>query len=92
VVLILFHFAVPFMLLLSRRVKRHSALNLVAGLLLVLTLFDIFWLVVPSFEPSALRVHWTDITLVVGMVGFGCGRSWANWRQAAAAGTRSQAG
>jgi hypothetical protein len=69
VVLILFHFAVPFMLLLSRRVKRHSALNLVAGLLLVLTLFDIFWLVVPSFEPSALRVHWTDITLVVGMGG-----------------------
>jgi hypothetical protein len=69
VVLILFHFAVPFMLLLSRRVKRHSALNLVAGMLLVLTLFDIFWLVVPSFEPSALRVHWTDITLVIGMGG-----------------------
>lgn len=69
IVLILFHFAVPFFLLLMRGVKRHGGLSFVAGLLIVLSVFDMFWLIVPAFEPSGIRVHWTDITLVIGMFG-----------------------
>jgi hypothetical protein len=69
VVLILFHFAVPFFLLLSRDVKRHRGLLWVASLLLFLTWIDFYWLIVPAFSPSAPRVHWTDITLLIGMGG-----------------------
>jgi hypothetical protein len=69
VILILFHFAVPFVLLLSRKVKRHGAINLVAGMLLALTLCDVFWIVAPAFDPNSFRVHWTDVTLVIGMGG-----------------------
>jgi hypothetical protein len=69
VVLILFHFAVPFCMLLSRAVKRHGAMNFVAALLLVLTLLDFYWLIVPAFSPSGISVRWTDLTLLVGMGG-----------------------
>ena len=68
-VLILFHFAVPFFLLLLRGIKRHGALSIVAGLLIVVTFFDLFWFIAPAFEPSGIRVHWTDFTLVIGMFG-----------------------
>jgi hypothetical protein len=69
IVLILFHFAIPFCLLLSRNVKRHRALSFVAGLLIFLTLLDFYWLIVPAFYPAAPRVHWTDITLLIGFGG-----------------------
>lgn len=69
IVLILFHFAVPFFLLLLRSIKRHGALTVVAGLLIIATLLDLYWLIIPAFEPSAIRVHWTDLTLVLGMFG-----------------------
>jgi len=60
---------VPFCMLLSRAVKRHGAINFVAGLLLVLTLLDFYWLIVPAFSPSGISVRWTDLTLLVGMGG-----------------------
>lgn len=60
VILILFHFALPFCMLLSRAVKRHGAINFVAGLLLVLTFLDFYWLIVPAFSPSGISVRWTD--------------------------------
>lgn len=69
IVLILFHFAIPFCLLLSRNVKRHRALSFVAGLLILLTLLDFYWLIVPAFYPAAPQVHWTDITLLIGFGG-----------------------
>jgi hypothetical protein len=68
-VLIIFHFAVPFFLLLSRGVKRHGALSFVAWLLIVLSLFDMIWLIEPSFDFSGPRLHWTDFTLLIGMGG-----------------------
>ncbi len=49
--LLLFHFAVPFLLLLSRKTKRrHAVLAGVASVLLVLRFADLTWLVVPAFE------------------------------------------
>jgi hypothetical protein len=69
VILILFHFAVPFCLLLSRAVKRHGAINFVAGVLIVVTLLDFYWLIVPAFSPSGISVRWTDLTLLIGMGG-----------------------
>ncbi|HLW98069.1 MAG TPA: hypothetical protein VKR82_05445 [Candidatus Acidoferrales bacterium] len=70
VILIILHFAVPFFLLLSRDVKRvPGALSWVAGLLVALTLVDVFWLVAPAFDVAGPRVHWTNLTLVTGLGG-----------------------
>jgi len=68
-ILIVFHFAVPFFLLLSRSVKRHRALSFVASLLIVLSLLDMFWLIEPSFDSAAPRFHWSDVTLILGVGG-----------------------
>ena len=70
VLLIVLHFGVPFLLLLSRDVKRRiDALAAIAGGLLILTLVDLFWLVVPGFEPQSPRVHWMDAAAVLGLGG-----------------------
>jgi hypothetical protein len=70
VVLIIFHFAIPFALLLSRNLKRTpKALSRVAALLVALTLVDMFWLIVPAFEQSGPRVHWTNLSLTAGIGG-----------------------
>jgi hypothetical protein len=60
--LVVFHFAVPFMVLLSRTVKRHGPmLARVAGGLLVMRFFDLFWLSAPAFaHDGAFHVHWLD--------------------------------
>ena len=48
--LVVFHFFVPFLLLLWRRTKRNlRALMGVAGSIAVLRLVDLFWVIVPSF-------------------------------------------
>jgi hypothetical protein len=70
IILIVFHFAIPFLLLLSRDVKRKpGSLSWVAWLLMGLTLVDVYWLVVPAFESSGPRVHLTNFTLVIGIGG-----------------------
>jgi len=75
VALLVFHFALPFALLLSRPLKRNArALAAVAALMLVMQLVDLFWLIGPDLagrgllEP-ALRVHWLDATAVIGLGG-----------------------
>ena len=68
-VLVAVHFAVPFVLLLSRQITRRARpLATVAAVLFVVHLVDIFWLVMPAFFPGQLRVHWLDIVapLAVG--------------------------
>ena len=70
VVLLLFHFFVPFFVLLHRRVKRRlSTLSLVAGWMLVLTLVDVYWLVVPAYERNAPEFRLMDVFAVVGLGG-----------------------
>jgi hypothetical protein len=70
ILLIIFHFAIPFLLLLSRDVKRKpGSLSRVAWLLMGLTLVDLYWLVVPAFESAGPRIHWTNFTLVIGIGG-----------------------
>jgi hypothetical protein len=72
-VLIVFHFAVPFLLLLWRRTKRSAAIlaSVAAGLFL-LRFFDIFWLVAPAFHPHALAIHWMDLIAPVALGGVYC--------------------
>jgi len=72
VVLLLFHFFLPFFILLQRRFKRRlSSLALVAGWMLVVTLIDVYWLVVPAFENEhrAAGFRLLDLFAVIGIGG-----------------------
>jgi len=61
------HFAVPFAVLLSRRSKRMpNRLALVAGGLIVLRAFDLFWNLAPAFHPHGFHLAWTDPVAVIG--------------------------
>jgi len=64
IVLMLFHFAVPFIVLLSRTVKRQPRLILrVAIAVLVARFVDIFWLVGPEFHPNGIGISWMDVVV-----------------------------
>lgn len=68
--LIVFHFALPFLLLLSRDLKRSGRrLATVAGAVIVMRLVDLFWLVAPEFSREGVRVHWLDLAAPVGLGG-----------------------
>ncbi|HXO04134.1 MAG TPA: hypothetical protein VN884_00735 [Candidatus Sulfotelmatobacter sp.] len=74
--LIVMHFAVPFLLLLQRGVKRRlRILSIVSRALVVLTLVDIYWLIVPGFqnERAAPRLHPSDFLAVIGIGGIWIG-------------------
>jgi hypothetical protein len=67
--LAVFHFAVPFVLLLSRQRKRHvRRLVPVAILVIIMRFVDLFWFIEPS-EHAGLFVHWLDIIIPLGMGG-----------------------
>jgi hypothetical protein len=79
--LALFHFAVPFVFLLSRNFKRDlGKLVWIAGLLLFMRWVDLFWLVSPAFHPGKLSLHWLDLTTPVALFGIWL---WAFARQLA---------
>lgn len=68
--LIVFHFFVPFLILLSRQSKRAiKPLSIVAGLVLVMRFVDLYWLVMPSFHPGTVSVHWLDLIAPVAVGG-----------------------
>lgn len=74
VILILFHFFVPFFLLLQRRVKRRLVvLARVAGLLFAVTLLDMYWVVVPAYNMSAPQLHVQDLLGIIGLGGLWIG-------------------
>jgi hypothetical protein len=71
--LLLFHFFVPFILLLMRWTKRHlDRLTTLAMIALVARLVDVYWLSSPSsMEPlfRGFRVSWMDILMPLGIGG-----------------------
>jgi hypothetical protein len=74
VFLMLFHFAIPFVLLLSRRVKRHAALILkVCVGILVVRLVDLYWLIGPELHRTGVSVSVLDVLLPVSLFTFWLG-------------------
>lgn len=70
VLLIFGHFVVPFFLLLSKPLKMKPArLAAVAALIVGMHWVDLYWFVMPMYEPGRLRVHFTDLTAFVGIGG-----------------------
>jgi hypothetical protein len=68
--LALFHFLVPFFLLLSRDLKRSPrALSALAGWLLLVHWVDVHWLVMPHLHPAGPRPWLLDLTAFVGVGG-----------------------
>jgi len=68
VLLVVFHFAVPFLVLLSRRVKQQATtLARVAVAILVMRVVDLFWLIAPEFHPQTVSVSWLDVLLPLSM-------------------------
>lgn len=70
VVLVVLHFFAPFLLLLSRDIKRRSPwLSKVALGVLAMCFVDIFWIIAPGFGRPGLTVHWMDIAAPIGIGG-----------------------
>jgi len=73
--ILLFHFALPFLLLLSRTIKSNRrVLAAVAIALLVMRLVDLYWLVIPGLHQ---QINWMDFATPVGVGGlWGAGFIW----------------
>jgi len=68
--LALFHFCVPFAMLLSASLKKNPAqLVWVAGWLAVMRWWDLFWNIEGSYHPGHFSFSWMDAVIPIGMVG-----------------------
>jgi hypothetical protein len=66
--LLLLNFALPFFLLLFRNVKRRTrSLLIVAGMVLVMRLVDMYWMVLPAFGGGNARLTWMNLALPLGL-------------------------
>ncbi len=77
IILLIFHFFVPFLILLHRFVKRNPALlQWVALLMIVVRLIDVYWIVEPAFyqeefplHTQVFQLHWLDFVAPIGLLG-----------------------
>jgi len=70
ILLVLSHFVLPFIVLLSRQVKRDPrALGMVAAAMVVVRFIDLYWLITPSFSPGDFTLHPLHLTTLVGIGG-----------------------
>jgi hypothetical protein len=68
--LVVLNFALPFFLLLFRHVKRRKrSLLIVAGLVLLMRLVDMFWMVLPAFGGGNVHLTWMNVALPLGFGG-----------------------
>ena len=71
---IVLHFAFPFLFLLSRSFKRHAGkLVIVAILILVMRLVDLFWMIAPNFTHERFQVSWMDLVAPIAIGGLWLG-------------------
>jgi hypothetical protein len=70
ILLIFGHFVVPFLLLVSRFIKRRPLLlAITGGFVAAMCWVDIYWLVIPEFSPGIARFGLLDILCFLGMNG-----------------------
>lgn len=68
--LVLFHFSLPFLLLLSRDLKANpKRIRRLAIWVFCLRFVDLFWIAGPAFEDGAFHLHWMDLAAPVGLGG-----------------------
>jgi hypothetical protein len=67
---VVLHFAFPFLFLLSRSLKRNAGkLAIVAVLILVMRVIDLFWMITPAFTRGSFHVSWMDIVAPISLGG-----------------------
>lgn len=67
--LVVFHFVVPFLILLPRAAKRAlPLLTIMAGWMLVMHWFDLHWVAFPNAFSNA-GFHWVDLAVGLGLLG-----------------------
>jgi len=73
--LIIFHFALPLLFLLTRWTKRNPArLAFMAVWILVMRFVDLYWLTQPSLSHGAgVHLHWMDLAVLIGLGGLWVG-------------------
>jgi hypothetical protein len=65
------HFALPFLLLLNRELKRTGAtVAVIAAAIIVMRFVDLFWLLGPEHGQPLLKVHWLDFVAPIALGGF----------------------
>ena len=68
-VLVVGHFALPFLILLSANIKQDlRRLTTVAAVLFVMRILDLLFQVAPQFH-ATLTIHWLDVAAVLGIGG-----------------------
>ena len=79
--LILFHFAVPFLFLISSTMKsKTQLLSAIAYGLIFMRLVDLYWITAPaftkvpvdhgpSFHSTGITLHWLDVAIPIGIGG-----------------------
>jgi hypothetical protein len=73
-ILIFGHFVVPFVLLISRMIKRRPwLLAITGGYVAAMCWIDVYWLVIPEFSPAVARFGLLDILCFLGMNGLFAG-------------------
>jgi hypothetical protein len=70
ILLALFHFMVPFLMLLFRTAKRRiQSLAMIAGTVFIAHLINVFWYIAPTFHPHGLAISWMDAISPIGVGG-----------------------
>jgi hypothetical protein len=78
--LVIFHFAIPFILLLSRPFKRNpQSLVKVAVWMIFMRGVDLYWYIEPTAHKN-LYFHWLDLVVPLGMGGLWIGMYFRNLR------------
>jgi len=68
--LVFFHWALPFVLLLMRFNKRKAnMLAKIAILVLIVRLLDLTWIVRPNFNNGIFQIHWMDLAAPIALLG-----------------------
>jgi hypothetical protein len=68
--LVIFHFAIPFVLLLMRKTKRHAErLIKVCLLMIAIRIVDVYWVVKPAFYDQHLSIYWMDFIAPIAIGG-----------------------
>jgi hypothetical protein len=68
--IVLLHFALPFVLLLSRDLKRNARkLAMIAGLIFLMRFIDLYWLIVPEFHRRQLTIEWMSLVAPIAFGG-----------------------
>ena len=70
VMLIVLQFIVPFLLLLSRPLKRNvTALCAVVGLIIFMRFVDLMWIVMPGYYQHGFRLNWLNFSVPLALGG-----------------------